>query len=158
MARPIKVRIVEFFPEIEYFVPVGKCRGEVTEKRIKVEELEAMRLKDIKKLSQSECAKKMGISRQTFQNILESARKKVATALTEGYAINISGGHYTNRDSVFKCRKCKEEYKLKYEHEKHECPKCGSQKVYCKEKESRGRMICKNFCLNIVKKENKREE
>ncbi len=43
---------------------------------MKVEELEAMRLKDIENLTQQECADLMGISRQTFQNIIDNARKK----------------------------------------------------------------------------------
>ena len=76
MARPTKYRKVEFFPEGNYFVPLGKKECELEEVELKVEELEAIRLKDIEGLTQEECAKKMEISRQTFQNIIESGRKK----------------------------------------------------------------------------------
>ena len=76
MARPTKFRRVEFFPENNYFVPWGKPKCEIEEIVLKVEELEAMRLKDIEDLNQEECAEKMQVSRQTFQNIIDSARKK----------------------------------------------------------------------------------
>jgi|GEM_PF-6019908 len=39
---------------------------------LKIEELEALRLKDLEELDQEQCAEKMGISRQTFQRILNS--------------------------------------------------------------------------------------
>lgn len=76
MARPTKYRTVEFFPEGNSFVPLGKKECELEEVELKVEELEAIRLKDIEGLTQEECAKKMEISRQTFQNIIESGQKK----------------------------------------------------------------------------------
>ena len=47
MARPTKFRKVEFFPSNTYFVPWGKSKCEIEEIKLKVEELEAMRLKDI---------------------------------------------------------------------------------------------------------------
>ncbi|WP_425292368.1 DUF134 domain-containing protein [Clostridium sporogenes] len=97
MARPTKFRKVEFFPESNYFVPWGKPKCQIEEIFLKVEELEAIRLKDIEKLTQEECAQKMDISRQTFQNIIDAARNKVAIALTEGKAIRITGGHYTTK-------------------------------------------------------------
>jgi predicted DNA-binding protein (UPF0251 family) len=36
-----------------------------------------MRLKDGENLSQEECAEKMQVSRQTFQLIIDEARKKI---------------------------------------------------------------------------------
>ena len=116
MARPTKYRTVEFFPEGNYFVPLGKKECELEEVELKVEELEAIRLKDIEGLTQEECAKKMEISRQTFQNIIESGRKKIAIALTQGKAIKIAGGHYTTRFCKFRCAKCGYIYTVKYEH------------------------------------------
>ena len=83
MPRPTKFRKVEFFPDSTYFVPWGKPKCEIEEIVLKLEELEAMRLKDIEELNQEECAERMQISRQTFQNIIDSARKKTAMALTE---------------------------------------------------------------------------
>jgi len=54
------------------------------------EELEAMRLKNIKDLDQNECAKQMKTSQSTFQRILSSANKKIAEALIKGKAIEIT--------------------------------------------------------------------
>ncbi len=54
-----------------------------------IEEMEALRLKNIKDLDQTECAKKMKTSQSTFQRILTSAYKKISLALVEGRAIKI---------------------------------------------------------------------
>jgi predicted DNA-binding protein (UPF0251 family) len=53
------------------------------------EEIEALRLKNIEKLDQNECAKKMNTSQSTFQRILSSAYKKISRALIQGKAISI---------------------------------------------------------------------
>jgi len=53
------------------------------------EELECLRLKNIKNLDQTEAAKKMGISQSTFQRTLSSAYKKVSSALIEGKELRI---------------------------------------------------------------------
>jgi len=53
------------------------------------EEVEALRLKNIKDLNQVKCAKIMETSQSTFQRILSSAYKKVAEALIKGKAIKI---------------------------------------------------------------------
>lgn len=54
-----------------------------------IEEVEALRLKNIKGLEQIECAKEMQTSQSTFQRILSSAYKKVSEALIKGKAIKI---------------------------------------------------------------------
>jgi predicted DNA-binding protein (UPF0251 family) len=142
MARPTKFRRVEFFPEDDYFVPCGKSKCEIEEIALKVEELEAMRLKDIEELNQEECAEKMEVSRQTFQNIIDSARKKVALALTEGKAIRISGGHYTTKLCKFKCAECGIIYEINFDQDRFTCPSCGSDKVMCSKKAE----FCRNWC------------
>lgn len=53
------------------------------------EELEALRLKNIKDLDQVACAKLMRTSQSTFQRILSSAYKKISQALIGGAAIRI---------------------------------------------------------------------
>lgn len=142
MPRPTKFRKVEFFPQETYFVPLGKRNCEIEEVLLKVEELEAMRLKDIEDLNQEECAEKMQVSRQTFQNIIDSARKKVAIALTKGKAIKISGGNYTTTQCKFKCLDCGSVYEINYEHERFTCPSCGSEEVICGKKAE----FCKKWC------------
>jgi predicted DNA-binding protein (UPF0251 family) len=72
-------------------VPEGQEGGALEEIVLKIEELEAMRLKDIEGLNQEQCAEKMNVSRQTFQLILEKARQKTALALVEGKAIRVKG-------------------------------------------------------------------
>lgn len=142
MARPTKFRRVEFFPEDTYFVPWGKPKCEIEETVLKVEELEAMRLKDIEELNQEECAEKMQVSRQTFQNIIDSARKKIAFALIEGNAIRINGGNYRATFCKFKCFDCGNVYEINYEQDKYTCPACGSKKVICSKKAE----ICSKWC------------
>jgi len=57
------------------------------------EEVEALRLKNMRNLSQIECAKKMKTSQSTFQRILSSAYQKTTEALIEGKAIKIIKGN-----------------------------------------------------------------
>lgn len=145
LSRPTKFRRVEFFPKNTYFVPWGKPKCEIKEIGLKVEELEAMRLKDIEELNQEECAEKMQVSRQTFQNIIDSARKKVAIALTEGNAIRISGGNYKATFCKFKCFNCSNVYEMSYEQDRYICPACGSEKVICGKKAD----FCKKWCKTM---------
>lgn len=148
MARPKKFRRIEFFPQNTYFIPLGKQRCKVDEVKLRLEELEAMRLKDIEGLNQEECAEKMEVSRQTFQNIIDIARKKVTMALIEGKAINISGGHYTTNLCKIKCLDCENVYDIKFEEDRQKCPKCGSYKVSCVKKNN----VCRKLCNNIKNK------
>ena len=60
------------------------------EVELTAEEVESLRLKNIKDLDQIECAKKMNTSQSTFQRILSSAYKKISQALIEGKAIKIT--------------------------------------------------------------------
>lgn len=142
MARPTRFRRVEFLPEDTYFAPRGKRKCEIQEISLNIEELEAMRLKDIEKLNQEECAERMHISRQTFQNIIDSAREKVAMALTEGKAIRIGGGYYTTKNCWFKCMDCDNVYQLNFERDRYNCPKCSSTRVVCSKKTK----SCRRWC------------
>jgi predicted DNA-binding protein (UPF0251 family)/predicted Fe-Mo cluster-binding NifX family protein len=103
MPRPIKCRCVAFLPGITYFKPAGIPLRELEENLITVDEIEAIRLKDIKDLDQEQSAVKMGISRATFQRILESARRKIADALLNGKAIKIQGGNFEVTSLRCKC-------------------------------------------------------
>jgi len=99
-----------------------------------IEEMEAIRLKDMIGYDQEVCGKEMGLSRTTFQRILIGARKKIATALVEGHSIEIRGGHYQMKNRVFECVDCGETWEVEpcTEGGKHgyeiACPKCGSMK------------------------------
>lgn len=132
MPRPIKCRKISGVPKHKYFKPSEV--DDVEEYNLKYEELEAMRLKDIKKLSQEDAAKLMQVSRQTFQNIIDSARHKVALALVEGKAIRIQGGNYKIRECTIECLDCGQEYGLEYTKDREACPKCASKQIQCKSK------------------------
>ena len=89
MVRPLKPRRVLFDPDVVYFKPRAVPLSLLDEVDLGIDELEALRLCDLKDLEQEEAAKKMKVSQSTLQRILTSARKKVAEALIEGKAIKI---------------------------------------------------------------------
>ena len=92
MARPPKCRAVSALPSVTYYKPAGIPLRLIKEVVLPVEGLEALRLKDVEGLEQTECSIRMGISRPTFQRVLYRARKTVAEALTSGMALKIEGG------------------------------------------------------------------
>lgn len=94
MARIPKCRRVEFYPAVKSFKPAGVPRHCLERVTLRVEEIEALRLKDQLGLEQEECAQKMRVSRPTFQRILVEAHAKVADALINGKEIFIDGGDY----------------------------------------------------------------
>ena len=94
MVRPRLCRRVRFNPNFNYFKPVGIPLRTLKETILNVDELEAVRLKDLEGLEQGECAKKMNISQPTFHRLVLSARKKLSDAIINGKAIKIEGGNY----------------------------------------------------------------
>ena len=147
MPRPKKWRKIDFIPENRFFKPAGIPKSKLEEIQLKIEELEAMRLKDIEDLNQIECAERMEISRQTFQLIIDSARKKVALALTTGKAINITGGNYTYNICKYRCRTCGHEFSSSYEEEER-CPKCNDVSLECKKSEDFCEKTCQKRCCD----------
>jgi len=89
MPRPRLCRRVQFNPNITYFKPQGVPMRELEIIELTTEEVEALRLRNIKDLEQEEAAKKMNTSQSTFQRILSSAYKKITKALIGGKAIKI---------------------------------------------------------------------
>ena len=89
MGRPCKRRRIGFNPKIKYFKPAGLRVASLEVIELKKEELEALRLKNLKNLDQKECAQKMNTSPATLQRILASANEKVARSLVEGKALKI---------------------------------------------------------------------
>jgi len=92
MCESRKCRKVHAKPACSCFGPEGKTSKVSGEVRLKLDEFEALRLADAKGLYQEAAAKKMGVSRQTFGNIINSARQKIADALVSGKSIQITGG------------------------------------------------------------------
>lgn len=103
MSRPFKCRRVCFVPGVTYFKPAGIPLRFLEENCLSLEETEAIRLRDREHLEQVECARKMNISRSTFQRVLASARRKVADSLLAGKALRIEGGNYELVASRFRC-------------------------------------------------------
>lgn len=89
MTRPRLCRRIEFNPSISYFKPQGVPLRELEVVEISLEEIEALRLKNIEGMDQTGAAEKMGTSQSTFQRILASAHQKVTDALINGKAIKI---------------------------------------------------------------------
>ncbi len=131
MVRPRKCRRVWFEPGITYFKPRGVPLADLEEVSLTVDELEAIRFKDLEELEQKEAAEKMGISQPTFHRLLESARKKIADALVNGKAIKIHGGNYEMAARKFKCYNCGNEWEEPYGTGRPaKCPKCSSTNIH----------------------------
>jgi predicted DNA-binding protein (UPF0251 family) len=84
--RPMKPRVISFKPEQISFAPLDSNGMPILEREpiyMNLDEYEAFRLSYYEGLKQEEACKKMGISRGTFWRCLESARKKIASMLTE---------------------------------------------------------------------------
>ena len=94
MPRPRRCRRIGNTPDTTYFKPTGIPMRDLEEITISLVELESVRLKDLLKLDQNECATKMDISQPTFHRLLNSARNKISDALVNGKAIKIQGGNY----------------------------------------------------------------
>jgi predicted DNA-binding protein (UPF0251 family) len=103
VGRPVKWRRVALLPQAFYFKPAAVPLHMLEEMSLSVEEVEALRLKDLEGLEQEACAKEMSISRPTFQRILGSARRKIADALVNGKAIRVEGGNFEMALRRFKC-------------------------------------------------------
>ena len=94
MPRPKKCRTVCRMPQNCRFGPLdGPLRAE-SAVQMTVEEYEAVRLIDLEKLTQEECARQLSVSRTTVQGIYDSARQKLADAVVNGRRLFIEGGHY----------------------------------------------------------------
>ena len=142
--RPKKIRFINFNPQTTYFKPRGIPLSSLKENILTIDELEALRLKNYKQLSQTECAQKMKISQSTFQRILSLANKKIADALINSKAIKIEGGVIKmNKEKIsslttgkrkFKCEKCKYEWEEPFgtggRGTEMSCPKCKSKLVH----------------------------
>jgi len=120
-------------PQVTYFKPAGVPARPLEAVALSVEELEAIRLKDVEGLQQEECAQRMRISRPTFHRVLESARQKVADALINGKAVRIEGGYFALPSQRFRCRRDGHEWRVPFDALVSglplACPQCDSLSV-----------------------------
>ena len=89
MTRPRCRYRIGFCPKFRDFRPKGKVCGRFECIELSREEAEALRLKNLKGLDQTESAKVMGVSQSSFQRVLSGAYRKVTEALIHGKAIKI---------------------------------------------------------------------
>ena len=87
MVRPRKRRTISRPPRPAIYKPAGVPLDGLRQLILLPEELEALRLSHLEGLAQIQAARRMGISRSTFQRILERAHRQVTLALVEGQAL-----------------------------------------------------------------------
>ncbi len=101
MPRPRCPRNVGFLPGVTYFKPAGVKTAELKEVVLGHDEIEAIRLKNLKGLSQEEAAKQMSVSQPTLHRLLSSAYEKMTDAIVNGKALRIEGGNVTLPETSF---------------------------------------------------------
>lgn len=131
MPRPYCPRRIGFTPGVTYFKPAGIPLRLIGEISLSPDELEALRLADLEGKYQEDGARQMGVSRQTFGRIIESARKKVAEALVKGMALRLEMG---GRSAAARYRCCRGRCRHSWWVSSHssrpsECPSCGGKGV-----------------------------
>lgn len=92
MPRPISERCLGAPIAPRVMKPAGIPVRELEEVALGLDEAEALRLADLRGLYQEAAARSMGVSRQTFGRIVETARRKVADAILNGKALRLDGG------------------------------------------------------------------
>jgi len=133
--RPFRPRCVNYNPEITYFKPRGVVLADLEKVNLELDEVEAIRLKDLKTFDQKQAAKEMKVSTTTFQRILNSARQKISDALINGKAIKIED-KLINQEKymakkIYKCVDCGHEWSIAYGTGRPtQCPKCQAKNFH----------------------------
>lgn len=100
MARPMKWRKVCRLPESNKYGPLDLPDDSGNSINMTVDEYETIRLIDLERFTQEECAKQMNIARSTVQGIYIVARRKLAESLVNGKVLLIEGGEYRLCDDL----------------------------------------------------------
>lgn len=105
MPRPKRRRRVCSLPNINQYGPRIENDIELDNVIMDVEEYETIRLIDLEKMTQEECAKQMNVARTTIQKIYFDARGKIADSLVNGKNLVIKGGDYKihNHEELGRC-------------------------------------------------------
>jgi predicted DNA-binding protein (UPF0251 family) len=106
MPRPRQRRKIQVPPKFKGFKPCGISSGLPLQVMLDLEEYESIRLLDYEGLSQVEAAVLMEVSRPTLTRVYESARKKIATSLTEVRPLMLKDGNATYNGNWFLCNIC----------------------------------------------------
>lgn len=133
MPRPKKWRRVDYVPPSTYFKPAGVPVRDLQVVELTIEEVEALRLKEVEGLEPVECAERMCISRPTFHRVLSAARRKVAEAIVTGKALSIQGGAYLPAMQMFVCAENGHKWQVPFSEMAKDtvmaCPQCNSTDV-----------------------------
>jgi predicted DNA-binding protein (UPF0251 family) len=132
MARPFCCRRVSGEPLTKFFKPQGVPLAALEIVTMSVDEFEAVRLADLEGLYQDDAAQHMGVSRQTFGRIVESAHRKIAEALVKAKALEIKGGEIEMvNQREFLCSDCQHQWQVPYGTGRPAaCPKCQSRNIH----------------------------
>lgn len=149
--RPRCPRRIEAEPVVSYFKPRGVPLKELSVVTLSVEELEVVRLSDLEGLNQEEAAQRMGISRRTLWEDLQNARQKIAEALIEGKAIEITGGNYIMiKQEMYTCSECKTYWQAAIDtDDQKRCPQCGNEGIrqnYDEQRSADALRLCQGGC------------
>jgi predicted DNA-binding protein (UPF0251 family) len=126
MPRPFKNRKINGLFSSDCYKPNGIPLSMLVSIELSVDELEALRLADLGNMYQDVAAEEIGVSRQTFGNIIKSARKKVADAIINGKALKIVSHGLSYSDSIRSCRNCGVIWRKAVE-KQVACPSCESK-------------------------------
>ena len=130
MTRPCKCRRISGQPRSLLFKPCGVPFRELHETCLTLDELEAIRLADLEELYQEEAAMRMGVSRQTFGNIIRSAHGKIADALVNAKSLKIDGGMVQFDAQRYRCGRCRNRWAVGSDQKTAIiCPECQSNGI-----------------------------
>jgi predicted DNA-binding protein (UPF0251 family) len=132
MPRPCKCRRIGWQPETSIFKPAGVPGQALEQVTLSLDELESVRLADLEGLYQEEAAGRMEVSRQTFGNIVASARRKLADCVVNGKLLRIQGGTVRLAGvRTFACSHCSHRWSLPFGSGPPEtCPGCRSRDIH----------------------------
>ncbi|MBD3156446.1 DUF134 domain-containing protein [Candidatus Peregrinibacteria bacterium] len=97
MPRPRKRRRVRGRYNEYYFKPSGVRLSSLQQIDLTFDEIEALKYVDLEGLTMDEAAEHLNVSKPTVCRIVNGARKKIADAVINGKAINISQYYLTNK-------------------------------------------------------------
>ena len=127
MSRPVHCRKIGEMPQTTVFKPAGVPGRELAEVTLTLDEFEAIRLADFTGLYQEDAAQQMGVSRQTFGNILAAAHHKIAECIIEGKMLRIEGGVIAMPERQFECTACRHVWQAPHGTRRPvACPNCQS--------------------------------
>jgi len=130
MPRPRQHRKLNNQPKFKGFKPIGIPAEKTNNIELLFDEYEVIRLLDYENLSQTQAAKEIGVSRPTLTRIYQSARRKIATALTEGLSIYFVASPHAYFVKKYFCHDCQSFFESEYKDVPKECPFCHSKNIF----------------------------